>query len=129
MRRRQDWPERLADYFEAQRDVPFDWQSHSCAAFAAGAVQAMTDEAVEIPAHASARDAAGLLAARSLRDRLADLFGPEIAPAYAQRGDLVLVDLAGRESVAVCVGGEAAGPGDAGLLTVPVRLAVAAWRV
>lgn len=127
--RREDWPERLSDYLESQRDVPFDWASHSCAAFAAGAVEAMTGQAVEIPAHGSAREAAGLLAARTLRERLDDLFGPEIVPALAQRGDLVLVDLAGRESVAVCVGAEAAGPADSGLLMVPMRLVVAAWRV
>jgi hypothetical protein len=129
MKRREDWPERLADYLDAQRDVAFDWASHSCAAFAAGAVEAMSGEAVDIPAHGSAREAAGLLAARGLRERIGDMFGPEIVPALAQRGDLVLVDIAGCESVAVCIGTEAAGPGDAGLLTVPMRLAVAAWRV
>jgi hypothetical protein len=127
--RREDWPERLSDYLESQRDVPFCWASHSCAAFAAGAVEAMTGQPVEMPRVESARDAVRMLEERSLRDRVDDVFGPEIVPAFARRGDLVLVDLAGRESVAVCIGADAAGPGPDGLVVVPMALVIAAWRV
>jgi hypothetical protein len=49
--------------------------------------------------------------------------------AYAQRGDVVLVEISGRESLAVCAGAEACGPGTAGLEFVPMTAARAAWRV
>lgn len=127
--RREDWPERLFEYLDAQRDVPFSWATHSCAGFAAGAVEAMTGEAVDLPTVTSARAAAELLAVRSLRDRVGDAFGPEIMPAFARRGDLVLVEIDGRESVAMCIGSDAAGPGPSGLVLVPMSSAIAAWRV
>lgn len=129
MMRREDWPERLYDYVESRRDVPFGWATNSCASFAAGAVEAMTDGAVPLPAFATAAEAAALLAERALRDRVGDVMGPEIVPAFAQRGDLVLIDIEGRESVAVCLGLDAVGPGTAGIVLVPMSSAVAAWGV
>lgn len=127
--RQQDWPEKLYAFLDARHDMPFDWATNSCVSFAADAVNEMTGTMPELPTFATAAEAAALLATRSLRDRVNDQFGPEIAPAFAQRGDLVLIDLAGRESIAVCVGVEAAGPGDTGLLMAPMSAAVAAWRV
>jgi hypothetical protein len=127
MMRREDWPERLYDYVESRRDTPFDWATNSCASFAAAAVEAMTDEAVPLPAFATTAEAAALLAERSLRDRVGDVMGPEIVPSFAQRGDLVLIDIEGRESVAVCLGLDAVGPGTAGIVLVPMSAAIAAW--
>jgi hypothetical protein len=129
MRRREDWAERLHDYLDARRDVPFSWSGNDCTTFAAGAIEAMTEEKPPLPAYAGLHDAARLLDERALRERVGDVYGPEIVPAFAQRGDVVLVEIGGRESLAVCIGAEAAGPGPDGMLTVPMSTATAAWRV
>lgn len=127
--RRLDWTEALYAYIDARREVPFQWGSQDCSTFAAGAVEAITGEAPELPVATTAAEAVALMAERPLRDRVGDLYGPEIVPAFAQRGDLVLIEIDGRESVAVCIGAEAIGPAADGLLAVPMALAVAAWRV
>jgi hypothetical protein len=37
-----DWPEQLAAFIEARRDMPFDWAVNDCCVLAADAVLAMT---------------------------------------------------------------------------------------
>ncbi len=131
MKRREDWPERLDGYLDARRDAPFEWGVNDCATLAAGAVAVMTDAEIEVPRVESAADYARfVLAAGSLHDHVVDRLGePLPSPAHAQRGDLVLMLLDGRPTLGVCIGAEAAGPGPAGLVTVPMSTATAAWRV
>lgn len=127
--REQHWPEALADFIEARREMPFEWGPNDCCAFAAAALEAMTGERPPLPAYASERDAARLLREAPLRERVDELYGPEIVPAFAQRGDLVLLDLDGRATLGVCVGDEVVAPGPDGVLTFPRSLALAAWKV
>jgi hypothetical protein len=131
MRRLEDWPERLAAYLDSRRDAPFQWGETDCATFAAGCVLAVTGESLDLPAVASAD---GYL--RLLRDHgpLATLVGERLgdplpSPAFAQRGDVVLMTLEGRETLGVCIGAEVAGPGPGGMVTMPMSIAAAAWRV
>jgi hypothetical protein len=128
MSRLQDWPSRLAAYVDAAYTQPFEWGRHDCSAFAAGAVEAMTGERPPLPAYADAREAAELLADESLSSRVRSILGPPIAPAFAQRGDLALVEIDGRVSLAVCVGDLFAGPGADGLVMVPRVDVRMAWR-
>ena len=130
MTRSDDWPERLFEYMDARRGLPFAWGDNDCASFACGAVYAMTGERLEIPAADSAEAYARLLRDQGpLQAMVEALLGDPIAPAYAQRGDVVLLTLEGRETLGVCVGMDIAGPGADGLALVPMACAVAAWRV
>lgn len=128
--RLESWPEALSAYLDERRDMPFAWGTNDCCAFAADAVQAVTGERPLLPAYESERDALRLLRDRSLRERVGDVFGAEIAPAFARRGDLaVFMQDDERETLAVCVGDYLAAPGPDGMLLVPRAAAIAAWRV
>jgi hypothetical protein len=131
MKRREDWAEALADYLDARRDVPFAWGENDCASFAAGAVQAMTGEALQIPQVESAAAYLHFLRDHGPLDAIVDdTLGERLpSPAFAQRGDVVLLFLDERATLGVCIGVEAAAPGPDGMLTVPMAAASAAWRV
>lgn len=127
-----DWPERLAEYVHQHRGTPFAWGGHDCVRFAAGAVQAMTG-CQPLPTEWSDRTSA----ARALRrlgglvPAVSSVLPPLSAPAWAQRGDVVLVQCAGlaRRWLAVCDGPLLLSPGPHGLLINPSRYAVRAWGV
>lgn len=136
MHRLPDWEARLGDYLEQVRETPFRWGRHDCAMFSAGAVQAMTgvDPAPEMrgrystargSVYAARKYGAGTLAA-TLDAKFA-----AVAPALAQRGDLVMSDGA----VGVTFGPAAVFVGREGERAGLVREAMpaagwdAAWRV
>lgn len=131
MKRREDWAEQLAQYLDDRRDAAFAWGVQDCATFAAGAVRAMTGQTLDIPRVESADAYARLVREHGpLADQVAELLGaPLPSPAFAQRGDVVLVAIGGRETLGVCIGAEAAAPAAEGLLMVPMATASAAWRV
>lgn len=131
--RRQDWPERLFALVDARCDTPFEWSVHDCCSFAADAVLEMTgtdpiadlrgqwDD--EVSALRLLKDHGGIEALASAR------LGEQVAPAFAQRGDVVLHTLTGREALGVCVGDRFAAVGDVGVEFAPMSHAVRAWRV
>lgn len=129
--RREDWPERLFALIEARRSTPFEWAVHDCCSFAAAAVEAMTgaNPIADLEWHDE------LSALRLLKDHggiealAAERLGEQVAPAFAQRGDVVLHTLTGREALGVCVGDRFAAVGDVGVQLVPMSHAVTAWRV
>jgi len=131
--RRADWPEALNAYLDARRDMPFAWGAgeggNDCASFAAGAIEAMTGQAPALPAYKGAAGAARVMDEGSVRERCEALFGAVLPVAFAQRGDLVLMMLEGRETLGVCEGDYIAGPGEAGMLFLPRAAGVCAWRV
>jgi hypothetical protein len=129
MKRRQDWPERLAAYLDARRYMPFSWRENDCTSFAAGAVEAITGQMPPLPAYAHAGEAARLLMEQPLRERVGALYGAEIPVSFAQRGDLVLMELDERETLGVWDGQYIAGPAADGMLLAPRSAAVCAWRV
>ncbi|MCZ8339624.1 MAG: hypothetical protein O9345_15980 [Burkholderiaceae bacterium] len=131
MKRREDWAEALAGYLDERRDVPFAWGENDCASFAAGAVQAMTGESLQIPQVESAAAYLHFLRDHGPLDAIVDdTLGERLpSPAFAQRGDVVLLFVDERATLGVCIGVEAAAPGQDGMLTVPMPTATAAWRV
>lgn len=132
MTRRDDWPERLAAHLEAARGRPFAWGAHDCCAWAADWIVAATGEDVFAPwrGYTDAREAMRRLeSAGGVAGLWTQLLGQPIAPAFAQRGDVVLVEVDGRETAAVCVGEEIAAPGETDLVRVPARMGRCAWRV
>lgn len=127
MRRRNDWPEALAEYLESCRDRPFDVGSHHCGTMAAGAVRALTGVVIEVPTFASMADYAAWMREHSVGG-MVDMHLPRVGKAHAQRGDIVLLNL-DRPTLAVCCGIEAAAPGESGMLMAPMSLAYVAWKV
>ena len=132
MTRREDWAEALAGYLDERRDMPFAWGENDCASFAAGAVHAVTG-GIPLPLPKIKSPEAYL---RFLRDHgpldaiVDDTLGERLpSPAFAQRGDVVLLFVDERATLGVCIGVEAAAPGQDGMLTVPMSTATAAWRV
>jgi len=130
MTRREDWPLRLNDVIEAARGRPFDWVTHNCATFCAAGVAAMTGEDLA-PAfaglHASAPDAAR--ASTRLADEVTARLGAPVAPAWARRGDVVLVQNDGRVLLGLCVGVQVASVGENGLAFVSIKEGVCAWHI
>jgi hypothetical protein len=130
MRRRQDWAEALNAYIDTVRDVRFQWGVHECSTFAADAVCAMTDNEVEMPSVPSARAYADLLHERgSQRGRTRGILGEDKPVSFANRGDVVLLDLEDRNFLGICIGIEAVCPGPDGVIAVPMSCAIAAWAV
>lgn len=125
-----NWPHALATYLRACHDRPFAWGVHDCAQFAAGAVEVQTGRRPTLPRYRSAAGAARLLRERALRERATDALGPEIPPARAQRGDLVLAAGADGAALGVCMGEVSWFPGKpSGLVARPTLECVTAWGV
>lgn len=100
-----DWEQRLHDYVAALEGSTFSWGTLDCALFAAGAVLAQTG--VDLAADFRGRYRTARGSVRALRRFGAGTLEatiaarlPAIEPAFAQRGDVVMVGgIAG-----VCVG-------------------------
>ena len=142
IRRLDDWPARLRRFLEDRKRTPFAWGRNDCCLFAADAVLAITgtDAAAAWRGYRTARGAATRLdrhggVAGLMREAAAAHGWAEILPAFARRGDVVLlvhpaprhavdalgiVDLSGRR---------AAVPDADGLAAVPLIQAVTAWRI
>lgn len=134
LERRQDWPERLFALIEARRDTPFAWGEHDCCSFAADAILEMagTDPIADLRSDWDDEvSALRLLKEHGGIETLAtERLGPPIDPAFAQRGDVVLHMLTGREALGVCVGDRFVAVADArGVEFAPMSHAVRAWRV
>ena len=124
-----DWPERLADFVRARRKMPFAYGANDCALFAADAVHAMTgvDPAAEYRGYSDEREALRIIKDADGMRGLVSL--PEKPAGMAQRGDVVIVLIEGRETFGVCVGENYAAPGVDGLVIRPMAEAVAAFEV
>lgn len=131
--KREDWPERLAAFLEERRDRTFAFGEHDCALFAADWILEATGEDPLGELRGTWQDEISAL--RVLKDRgplstIADeLLSARIAPAFAQRGDVVLSEITGREGLGVCVGERFAAPSDVGVEFVPMSFALMAWKV
>jgi len=126
-----DWPERLHAFIEARRRSPFAWGSNDCCIFAADWVLGCTgvDHAAELRGYSDEKGALRRIRkAGSLRAFAQAL--KEKPPAFAQRGDVVLVLIEERETFGVVSGnGLYCAPGPDGLVFRTLREAVAAFEV
>ena len=146
MRRRGDWAERLNEYLESCRRQPFRWGHLDCVLFVCGAVHAMTGEH-PLPqlcgAYQSKRGAAKTIQkfGRNLEEAIEAECRrcgfTEIAPALAQRGDIVLLTgdatvLGPAEYGALGLIGTSGLPvfiNTQGLMEMPLAMARRAWRI
>ncbi|AZV00293.1 DUF6950 family protein [Paracoccus kondratievae] len=104
-----DWRARFAAEMDRQRRDPFAWGSQDCAlGLAAGAVEAITGQDVAARWRGRYRSPSGARRAlhkagfTSLADLVASLL-PEIAPAFANVGDIGLIEADGPLRQALCV--------------------------
>ena len=143
MLRAHDWPTRLLNHVELARRTPFAWGVSDCCLFACDCVRAMTgvDPAAwfrgryktQRGAMRALKTFAGGGLEATARRITAELGMPEISPALAQRGDVVLLSLPDcppeNLALGICLGDHHAAQGPAGISNVPLAFAVRAWRV
>lgn len=133
MMRYPDWPERLAAYIEQRRHAPFKWAEQDCATFAFDAVEAMTgaDPIADLRGRwTTARGAARILnRLGGLEAATSAYLGEPKSATFAQRGDVVIVPIGGRDSLAICTGVVLAGAGVSGIEWWPMTQARLAWSV
>ncbi len=143
MLRAHDWPTRLLNQVEQARRTPFAWGVADCCLFACDCVQAMTgvDPAAWFRGRYRTRGGAmralrayaggGLEA--TAQSIATDLGMPELPPALAQRGDVVLLSVPDCQpenlALGICLGGHHAAQGPQGVSAIPLAQAVRAWRV
>jgi hypothetical protein len=112
LKRADDWPERLHEAIQAQRRLPFAWGSHDCALFVADCIWAMTGTDLaadyrgkytdEAGAAATIKQVTGGSTVEDVAIKAAKDHGlAEISPKLAQRGDMLLFDLAGGPTLAI----------------------------
>lgn len=134
------WEHRLVDLIEEAQTREFVYGTWDCALFACAAIAALTDKDVAGAFRGQYADAAGcdrLLAAQGGLEALATGIanGHDFAPIpirSAQRGDVVLATIAGRDTLGVCLGRTAAfAVAPRGLAQVPILHAALrrAWRI
>ncbi len=133
MTRKENWPSILADQIEGARERPFCFGVHDCFLFAANVALAMTgaDPAAGIRGTYDDERSALRAIARfgSFASAVIHCYGEPIDTRLAGRGDVAMVMRAGRESLAVCAGRQACGPGEFGIEWAPISEAILAWRV
>lgn len=130
MNRLENWPTLLVDFIDARRDTPFVWGVSDCCLFAADAVHAITGIDFAAGRRGTYDDARGALALIEAAGGVAGLVPfDEIDTGYAQRGDVVMLDMDGRDVLAVHLGDVIAGQGPDGITRVALSAARRAWRV
>lgn len=128
-----NWQIALYAQVEAFNTLPFAWGTHDCCTFAADCVLAMTGTdqmagyrggyKTAVGAARKLAKAGGMVAAISAE------LGEPIAPALAQRGDVVCFSSPLGDTCGVCMGSTVAAAGMAGVVFTPMTLAYKAWRV
>jgi len=128
-----DWPERLATFIEARRTMPFRWGQNDCCLLAADAVEAITGHDLAAPwrgTYATEAEAETLLASLGGMEALVQSVGlHSVRSAYAQRGDVALVEVGNTRALGVVLGTTVAVPGPDGLNFAPIGTAKATWAV
>ena len=124
-----NWPENLHRFIDSKRLTPFKLGVNDCGLFAAGAVSAMTGVDLFSSLKGKYTDAAGeqavlmgLVTAHNLQ---------EVPVSMARRGDICLY-VSENGPTALVVSGDgvnALGPGDKGLISIPVLKCSKAWRI
>jgi hypothetical protein len=103
--RLENWPTTLADMVLAAIDEPFAWGTHDCCMWTADVVKAMSVDGIDLAApyrgtYSDAAGAADVIDEATGGGTLEDLMVmiaaqytlPEVAPAFAWRGDIALFD-------------------------------------
>lgn len=141
MKKLQDWPLKLAEFFESRSKTPFKWGQNDCITFPARALEAMTGHNYVLQ---NKNEGRGYTSKTSAEEMLSTHFDnkienvfthflgePRTDIAYAHKGDIVIlehnnevvggvIDNTGRRIV--CAGPK-------GSVRLPKRVALMFWRV
>lgn len=139
MPRISNWPAALAKFLREREAVPFKWGENDCCLFAAEWIEVVTGQRPPMAdrlrgTYSDLFQAARILedlggVERIIADYAASQGWPEVAPAFAQRGDIVVHDGPRGPSLGVCHGRQFAAPFDGGLAHLPMTAARRAWRI
>lgn len=129
-----NWLSKLHQFVESRRRTPYQWGVNDCGTFSADAIEVVTgaDPIADIRGQwTDEASAMQLLEANGGIVGLANRYFPgrRKEREMAQEGDLVLVKVEGKHSLAICVGRYAAAPGDDGVLLTEMTEARAVWEV
>lgn len=120
-----DYRSRLQNYLTGKNGLPFRFGKNDCFTFAGGAIEAVTGEDVYsqyVGKYRTGGGAARLLTENGF-DTQADFykqFGDDVHPAFAQYGDIAILDHAGGQSLGVVFGSFAVGIAEEGIIRVPL---------
>ena len=127
-----DWEVRLGDVLDAYANRPFEWGKADCCLFVADCVQALTGDDPAKPYRGrysnetGARLALTRYGAGTLVATFDAAFRASVAPAFAHRGDIVMID---DMTAGVCMGAFGYFVGATGLVKHPYADFVNAWRI
>jgi len=126
-----NWQWRLGELLDARRRTPFAWGSNDCCTFAADCVLAVTgvDPGAGLRDYSTEKEAVLSLRKYGGVGGVGDaLFGAPVGPLLARVGDVGVVAVEGRESLAVCNGSTWIAAGKFGTVALPMQAASRAWR-
>jgi hypothetical protein len=126
-----DWQTRLQALIQQRLVQPFAWGSHDCCLFVCDGIEAITghDPAADLRGYSTEREALRILQAHGGVLGLAEARAGESIPVLAaQVGDVGLLPIDGRDTLALCGGAHWLAPGAVGLVAVPLDMASDAWR-
>ncbi|MBK5203870.1 MAG: hypothetical protein JJD98_00225 [Polaromonas sp.] len=128
-----DWQICYERFVSERQNMPFAWGSNDCCTFAADCVLALTGADVALPelrTHTTELQAARLLKKHGGVAGIATTaLGEPIAALLANVGDVVLTDMGGGDTLAICNGSSCMAPGPHGLVHLGMDTARACWRV
>lgn len=131
--KRYDWTRRLYSVIEAHKDTTFGWGHHDCCLFAARCVDAMCDTEYEAGLQAEYQDERSAMAYiasfGSIKAAVDSWLGEPQNLNFTQRGDVVLFDNDGRETLGICLGRDIVSTGEMGLESVSMTKAICSWAV
>jgi hypothetical protein len=134
MEKKPGWEIALANTMTEGLKVPHKWGEHDCVTFAADCVQAMTGEDAlgdlrgSYDSPISAARVIRQMGCATLGDAVATVL-PEILPADARRGDVVLCWSGEHDFLAVVERHMAIGPGPNGTVQIPLVQIKRAFRI
>lgn len=123
------WPSRLARLIEQAKDKSFRWGEHDCCLFACKAIEALMgfDPGEPFKGKYSDQEEGERILSRDggvegiARKVAKEKNYREVSQLFAQRGDICLAEIAGRQMLGVCIGAEFAFAGDPkGLYALPL---------
>lgn len=125
------------DTYLAQCNTEFKWLEHDCITFIRGWLLVHTgqDLVPEQPKHSTLLSGLRELRSKGGYAGVGDRFGAAISPAFAQRGDVVLmpsglpIRRASGYTYGVCTGMDVAVPGTHGIVLADITEGIKAWRV
>lgn len=127
-----DWQKRLVTVIRAAEMRPFSWGEHDCCLFAADCAKAVSGEDYAAEFRGTYKSELGarkaILRKGGTLEKVLQRYLHEVDPEFIQRGDIAVVENAGRKCAGVFYGGQVWVPGDAGLVGLKTKL-LSVWRV